>query len=146
MCVCTGRHDWFYYTSTKCAIPDDMCVHINIHTCILTHTYIHTHTHTHTPKHPRTHTHTSTHTHTHTHTYIYIYTYMIRILYVRINTCIYTHIIYTHTRPHTCIPLVLEECMIPPQKWQELPMCADLILADRPAFAKSDQTTVCVSV
>jgi hypothetical protein len=20
----TGRHDWFYYTSTKCAIPDDM--------------------------------------------------------------------------------------------------------------------------
>jgi len=19
-----GRHDWFYYTSTKCAIPDDM--------------------------------------------------------------------------------------------------------------------------
>jgi hypothetical protein len=20
----TGRHDWFYYTSTKCAIPDGM--------------------------------------------------------------------------------------------------------------------------
>ena len=20
----TGRHDWFHYTSTKCAIPDDM--------------------------------------------------------------------------------------------------------------------------
>ncbi len=19
-----GRHDWFYYTSTKCAIPDDI--------------------------------------------------------------------------------------------------------------------------
>ncbi len=24
----TGRHDWFYYTSTKCAIPDDItCIH-----------------------------------------------------------------------------------------------------------------------
>ncbi len=21
---CPGRHDWFYYTSTKCTIPDDM--------------------------------------------------------------------------------------------------------------------------
>jgi hypothetical protein len=24
-----GRHDWFYYTATKCAIPDDM-VGLNI--------------------------------------------------------------------------------------------------------------------
>jgi hypothetical protein len=23
-----GRHDWFYYTSTKCAIPDDIGEHI----------------------------------------------------------------------------------------------------------------------
>ncbi len=22
--TCTGRHDWFHYTSTKCAIPDDV--------------------------------------------------------------------------------------------------------------------------
>jgi hypothetical protein len=22
--IMSGRHDWFYYTSTKCAIPDDM--------------------------------------------------------------------------------------------------------------------------
>jgi len=26
-----GRHDWFYYTSTKCAIPDDMDVY---YTCM----------------------------------------------------------------------------------------------------------------
>ncbi len=23
-----GRHDWFYYTSTKCAIPDDMALQV----------------------------------------------------------------------------------------------------------------------
>jgi hypothetical protein len=28
MNVHVGRHDWFYYTSTKCAIPDDMCMYI----------------------------------------------------------------------------------------------------------------------
>jgi hypothetical protein len=24
MSLLVGRHDWFYYTSTKCAIPDDI--------------------------------------------------------------------------------------------------------------------------
>ena len=34
-----GRHDWFYYTSTKCAIPDDIFApiiskdeHLELHT------------------------------------------------------------------------------------------------------------------
>ena len=25
-----GRHDWFYYTSTKCAIPDDIVEHSHL--------------------------------------------------------------------------------------------------------------------
>ena len=30
-----ARHDWFYYTSTKCAIPDDMCCLPHVHVLCL---------------------------------------------------------------------------------------------------------------
>ncbi len=85
----TGRHDWFYYTSTKCAIPDDirttmpkmftsfnflrcpclyttymciyvyMCVNVHVHVYIYIHIYIYIYIHTHTHK---QYIHTSTHT------------------------------------------------------------------------------------
>jgi hypothetical protein len=29
-----GRHDWFYYTSTKCAIPDDIWQDSNYTWCM----------------------------------------------------------------------------------------------------------------
>ncbi len=96
--VQTCRHDWFYYTSTKCAIPDDMqtCTFM----CVLAHLFEYIHIYV------RTCTFTCVHEDVCAYMNIYVHAYTFMCVHaficIHIHLCAYLHI-YLHTYTFMCV-------------------------------------------